>query len=69
VKTKLVAIFLFGVFLGGCTTAGAPQVGENRGPVRCEVNEQWVCTGITGSRLKKETGFCSCSSVSNIQSF
>lgn len=68
-NTKLISVVLLGMFLLGCTSTGAPRPGERVSQIQCEVNERYVCTGITGSRLKRETGFCSCSLIDNIHQF
>lgn len=67
--TRLIVIAFLGACILGCTSTGAPRPGERVSQIQCEVNERYVCTGITGSRLKKETGFCSCSLVDNIHQF
>ena len=68
-KLSLVSIVICCALMAACTTAGAPQPGERANQIICEVGEQRVCTGISGSRIKKEEGTCSCSSDDNIDQF
>ena len=55
--------------LVGCTSAGAPKAGERAYNVICQPGEQKVCTGVVGSRIKREEAMCSCSSIENIYQF
>jgi hypothetical protein len=68
-KSSLVSIVLCCAILVACTSTGAPEPGERANQINCEVGEQRVCTGMTGSRIKKEEGTCSCSSDDNIDQF
>ncbi len=68
-KLRSVSIVLCCAAIAACTSTGAPQPGERANQIICEVGERRVCTGIIGSRIKKETGTCSCSSVEYIHQF
>ena len=68
-KLSLVSIVICCALMAACTSTGAPAPGERANQMFCEVGEQRVCAGITGSRIKKEKGTCSCSSVENMHQF
>lgn len=51
IRTLCVLIFLW--LSTGCTTTGAPGPNEQAALLQCELGEMMVCTGETGSRIKR----------------
>lgn len=66
---KCLPVAVLAAVAAGCTSTGNPQAGERAAQVVCEVGERRVCTGITGSRIRKESGMCSCFSIDHVQQF
>lgn len=65
-----VALFaLTSILISGCAGAVASRAVPDKGHVQCQVEEQWVCTGKTATRIdsqSKDMEFCRCERVDRI---
>jgi len=59
-STRVIILALAAALVMGCTTTAARAPNEASQALKCDKGELKVCTGLTGSRVKKENPACSC---------
>jgi hypothetical protein len=69
-KLSIAMLVLGSLILSACASGMVSQAAPNKEPPQCPINEQWVCTGRSATRIKTQGSdieFCRCERADRIR--